>query len=322
MDVRRVHNAAAAVGVLLGRGTFGLEKHVKLSPEAAELLREESENLIISGPESRQWHTSELCTLLAERQVPGVPEVNKYVLDMLLRQSAQIRSLGRMVWTKLPPGYQESEGRIDVRQAIIALLTDAGSPLSATEIRHRLVALRGVNNTFQVQSQDPLIRVGPATWGLNDRDIPIKRDQQAQVIGALLDALTKRNEGIHISELGSLGLPHVDGSISPHLIFSIATLDPRIRSTASQCLYLSEWNDARRLTPLEAVKACLHDATGPLAFDQIHVIVQGLIKRPCDASTVSACLQALDAEFDKATNTWSFSTFADESPQLEEAASA
>ena len=63
---------------------------------------------------------------------------------------------GRMVWSKLPAGYQISEGRIDVRQAIITLLTDAGSSLSATEIRRRLVALRGVNGTFEFRHKTPL----------------------------------------------------------------------------------------------------------------------------------------------------------------------
>lgn len=305
------------VGILLARGTYGLEKHIRLQVEAGDVLREEVENLIASGPEGRQWHTSELCTLIAERRLPDVPEVNKYVLDMILRQSLQVRSLGRMVWTKLPTGYQESEGRIDVRQAVIALLTDAGSALSATEIRQRLIALRGVNNTFQIQPQDPLIRVGPGTWGLNDRDIPVKRSQQAQLIDGLLDALTMRNEGIHISEVMRLGLPHVDGSISPHLIFSIATLDPRIRSTAGEYLYLSEWNDVRRLSPLEAVKVCLHDATSPLSFDQIHTIVQGLIKRPCERSTVSACLQAIEAEYDKAVEKWSVPSVPDDLPEIE-----
>lgn len=31
------------------------------------------------------------CTLLAERRVSDVPEMNKYVLDMMLRQSAHVQ---------------------------------------------------------------------------------------------------------------------------------------------------------------------------------------------------------------------------------------
>ena len=322
VDIRRIHNAAAAVGILLGRGTYGLEKHAKLPAEAADILREEAESLIVGGADGRQWHTSELCTLLAERHLPDVPEVSKYVLDMILRQSQQVRSLGRMVWSKLPAGYQISEGRIDVRQAIITLLTDAGSSLSATEIRRRLVALRGVNSTFQISAQDPLIRVGPGIWGLNDRDVPIKRPQQAHLMDELVNALVQRQEGIHISEVAALHLSIIEESISPQLVFSIAALDPRIRSNAGQYIYLSEWNDVRRVSPLEAVKACLHDTTNPLPLEQVRAIVEGLVKRPCETRTISACLQAIDADFDKADNTWSLPSFSDETSQLEEAASA
>jgi hypothetical protein len=114
----------------------------------------------------------------------------------------------------------------------------------------------------------------------------------------------------------------VNASISPYLVFSIATLDSRIRSNAGQYIYLSEWDDVRRLSPLEAVKACLHDSVSPLAIGQIRSIVEGLIKRPCDPTTVSACLQAVDADFDKASNTWSILSNADEPLHTEQAASA
>src|SRR5690606_11763902 len=41
VDLRRVHNAAAAVGILLGRGSYGLEKHIGVTPEQVEVIREE-----------------------------------------------------------------------------------------------------------------------------------------------------------------------------------------------------------------------------------------------------------------------------------------
>jgi hypothetical protein len=129
------------------------------------------------------------------------------------------------------------------------------------------------------------------------------------------------HEGIHISEIADLNLPEVTGSIYPYLIVSIAILDSRIRSNAGQYIYLSEWDDARRLSPLEAVKACLNDSVSPLAIGQIHSIVESLIKRPCNASTVSACLQAIDADFDKASNTWSVPSVVDDPPHTEQATS-
>ena len=62
-----------------------------------------------------------------------------------------------------------SADRINIHQAIISLVDEAGRPLSTSEIRHRLIALRGVNEGFRIAAVDPLIRLGTAEWGLNDR---------------------------------------------------------------------------------------------------------------------------------------------------------
>jgi hypothetical protein len=51
LDIRRIHNAAASVGLLLGRGIFGLEKHLKLSADEAGMLRDEMEETIQNGAE-------------------------------------------------------------------------------------------------------------------------------------------------------------------------------------------------------------------------------------------------------------------------------
>ena len=66
-DPGRGHNAAAAVGILLGRGTDGLEKHIQISSEEAEIIREEAEDMVLTGPAGRQWHASEILNALLER---------------------------------------------------------------------------------------------------------------------------------------------------------------------------------------------------------------------------------------------------------------
>ena len=68
------------VAILLGRGTFGLFKHVKLPAEVADILREEAREFDCERSRTaRQWHTSELCMSLAERELPNVSEINKYI---------------------------------------------------------------------------------------------------------------------------------------------------------------------------------------------------------------------------------------------------
>src|SRR5699024_10193909 len=57
-DVRRAHNAAAVVGILLGRGTYGSERHIPLDNEEREELCATVEAIIESGEAGRQWHAS------------------------------------------------------------------------------------------------------------------------------------------------------------------------------------------------------------------------------------------------------------------------
>ena len=62
--------------------------------------------------------------------------------------AAGLKRLGRMIWKEVDAGDEVS--CIDVRQAIISLLQQAGRPLQTDEIRQRLVAFRGVNEYFQI----------------------------------------------------------------------------------------------------------------------------------------------------------------------------
>ena len=325
LDIRRVHGAAAAIGILFGRGVYGLEKHLKIPPHDASMVREEAEQLIISGPEERQWHTSELCMLLAEQNPALMSGVTKYVVDALLHQSEALKPLGRMTWIQKPAPQKAATSRIDLRQAVISLLEDAGSPLPTNDIRQRLIALRGVNETFQIQAQEPLIRVAPGIWGLNDRDVPIKRTQQPHLIEALIQDLSTRGEGIHISELTEMNLPFVSSVTSPYLVLAISNLYPQLRSSVGQYIYLSEWSDPRRVSPTEAVNDVLNSAVLPLSTEEIRLAVEARIRRVCDMRTVSACLQAAEAQFRGDTGTWTLNKLserADDDVDMETALTA
>ena len=131
-----------------------------------------------------------------------------------------------------------------------------------------LVALRGVNETFQIIPADPLIRVGPGLWGLNDRDLPIKRPEQCRLIDHLVDVLHRKGNGVHFSESDLLDL-EAWSPVTPHLAFALASLDSRLRVSPGQYLYLEEWGGPRRETRLEAVRNVLAAAGQPLLLDAI-----------------------------------------------------
>ena len=176
LDERRVHNAAAEVGYLFGRGTYGVVKHLCVSREKWEAYAEEAAEIVAEGPIDRQWHASELVDLLRRRDVEVPEGFDKYQMDVVLKQSSHLQTLGRMVWIR-SDGTNES-ARVDIRQAMIATLQSAGGPLSSADLRQRVIAVRGINHGMQLQVSDPLIKLDAQTWALNDRDIQLKRAEQ------------------------------------------------------------------------------------------------------------------------------------------------
>ncbi len=304
VDVRRAHNAARVVGILLEPGTYGSERHITVTPEDADLLREETEDCVLSGPRDRQWHTSELLAVLTERVTPAAANINKYVLDYLLRKSTVIASLGRMTWMQTETGSETTSNRLDLRQAIVSLLNEAGRPLTTLEIKQGITALRGINESYQIQPFDPLIRVGRGIWGLIDRDVPIKRTDLHALIERLVSVLYDKNAGIHISEISNFDHELGRDGLSPQAVFSLASQDRRLRVSPEEYLFLDEWGQSRRESLMDAVSGILDEDNRPIELEELVDLAEIRMQRPCNEFTVLNCLQALNARCDPTTKKW------------------
>lgn len=238
LDERRVHNAAAEVGYLFGPGTYGMLKHVSVSRAAWEALADEAAEVVVDASLDRQWHASELIDLLVERGVALPDNFDKYQMDIALKQVGQLHSLGRMVWTKCEAANEGA--RVDIRQAVIAILQNAGEPLTSTELRQRLVAVRGINQGMQFQVIDPLIKLSSQLWALNDRDLSIKRPEQPAFLDSIVTQLRSQMKPIHISECAEI----VGDAVPARAVFCLAALDARLRVTQDRFLTLTEWRSA------------------------------------------------------------------------------
>jgi len=300
IDVRRAHTAAANVGILLGRGIFGLEKHLNIAPGELDRIADEASGIIVNGPLGKQWHSAELLGGLIEGGFAG-EHLNKYVVDYALRKSSGLTRLGRMAWAATDD-VAASE-RIDIREAVQSLIFEAGRPLTTAEIRQRLVALRGVNDTFQFSFSDPLIRVGPGLWGLNDRDVPVARADQHALIDHLVAKLTSNGRGMHISEVPN-DLDRPWSEITPQIVFSLGTLDERLKVSVGQFLYLNDWGDPRRETIFQIVQKLVDESVGGFTTNEIIRQIEKVSTLPIDTSQVSSCIRSAGAIFDSATRAW------------------
>ena len=303
LDVRRAHSAAANVGFLFARGTYGLTRHIPLSDEQMTQIRSEAEDIVCSDSPGRQWHSSEILSEMLERMGGNFDGLDKYVLDITLTSSEILKSLGKMVWVAAAADT-DNQPRIDVYQAVVAIVQAAGHPLRTAEIKERLMAVRGVNEIFQISAIDPLIRVQSGIWGLNNRDVPISREQQRQLIEKLVQCLVEKQFGIHATELPEI-LSLQD--CSTHAFLSIASRDERLKIARGQYVYLSEWGGPRREAIGQAVAAVLKDSGRSLTLEEITAAAENRIGRNIDKPVVSGALQALEAEFDGATQKWCLS---------------
>ena len=238
LDERRVHNAAAEVGYLFGPGTYGMLKHLSASRAVWEALADEAAEIVTEAALDRQWHASELVDLLIGRGVALPDGFDKYQMDIALKQVGQLHSLGRMVWTRCEAANENA--RVDIRQAVIAILQNGGEPLTSAELRQRLVAVRGINQGMQFQVIDPLIKLSSQIWALNDRDLSIKRSEQPAFLASIVTLLRSTMKPIHISECAKI----IGDAVPARAVFCLAALDSRLRVTQDRFLTLAEWRPA------------------------------------------------------------------------------
>jgi hypothetical protein len=255
IDARRAANAATIVGYLLGRGIYGLQKHIDLSKHEQSRVLGEVEEMLLETP-GRQWHAGEIIDELEARGLDFEGRLSKYDLNVILESSSVLAYLGRMVWTTGTRALLGTSNRLNIWQAIIALVQQHGSPMFASDIREILSRDRGLNSHFQIHQADPLIRVGENEWGILWRDIPFDENHANAIVGEMISVLKGRGSGLHISEI----IPSLEANRdlavteNPFLLVGLAVRTERVKSGRGGYIYLSEWEGPRRLTVGEALE--------------------------------------------------------------------
>lgn len=299
-DERRLHNAAQNVAVLYSRGTYGLLSHCPLTPKELAIIEAEVEDIAAGAEQTKQWHTSELLDELLERGFDFDGRLTKHIVNIALLNSKTFANMRRMVWGYKKTWQAGAASRLDMRQAVMALLEEAGRPLSTLEIRERLEGDRGLNEHFQIHSQGNLIRLGSGLWGLADRDIKVKNPDA--LLNTLADHLKTTQEGIHISEVASL-LGDIDEEDAQALLGLIKRKG--MRRDRVQYVYLSEWEGSRRIWPGHAVEQVLDANPQGASIEKIRLEVDRLTKREMNPIYISQTLIATDgASYDAEKELW------------------
>ena len=233
----------------LGRGVYGVAKHIPLEDDAARQLVADCELIVTRTGPNKQWHAYELLeALIAMGRLPS-PLVDKYVIDACLRRSGDLQWLGRLTWAlPHPKGITE---RIDVRDATAEALRRAGHPLREDDLRREIALARGLNDLRWIgRATEVVARTAPSTWGLVNRDFGLSRSQREQVTVAIWNHVRDTGRAVHISEIrGVVETMGIPDQVTPYMLMQLATIDGRMKLFYGSLLGLSEWTDARRPSP-------------------------------------------------------------------------
>lgn len=301
VDVRRVQNLAAKVGLLFGNGKYGLHRHLPWTDSQLAAVRQSAEEIVLAGPEGRQWHASEILADLEEMEDYRDIELDKYLVSIALRESEALEDLGRMIWVARTADGT-AQDRIALRNSVVAILERAEGPLPTSEIKARLAASRGLNTTFQIQPDAELIRVAPGVWGLNDRDVGVRRERQPVLVERLVQVLEEREVGLHVSEIARA--VRAEG-IPPEALRLLAAQDSRVSSAPGGYVYLAKWGDARRESARKAILAVLRNASAPLPLQELRAQASARLGREVKAPSLSNVLVGAGAIYDPDAKTWS-----------------
>lgn len=308
VEMRRAHQAAGNVGLLYGRGRYGTMRHFPLNDTQKNLLIHEAEDIVAGNGLDRQWHAREICDELEERGLDFDGRLDPYVLSIALRNSDRLAYLGRMVWASVGRGSKGVADRLDVRQAVAAVLIATGRPLSTEEIKARLTEQRGLNCFFQVQPEGDIVRVGTGLWGLMDRDLPFPATDARRIVAEIRRILIERQKGLHVSEVRdavAASVPSAAAAPDPVVFFGLAQKSSGLSVGKGQYVYLTEWGDPRRPTVYDATVTVLSEAgRRGLSSDEGVPRIEALIGRPLGKGMYGSCCNNVGALYDETAGRW------------------
>lgn len=308
IEARRAHNAAQTRSHIYGRGTYGLDKHCPLSIDELNLVKSRCEELILNGTESRQWTCAELSEMLENEGLDFESRLNRYIVNIALSRSSLLSNLRRMVWTRSTNVSARAANRVDLSQAVEALLMSNGLPMSYPEIRDIIQKERGLGENFQIHASGSIIRVGHSKWGLIDRDLPINQVERNTLVQDIESLLRRLNRGVHLTEIANLISETSDVASrieDPTVFFTLAQRTGKMRISQGNYLFLPEWGEARRLSPNQAITATILQAKSEgLRAGELAQKASILLGREIKRETVYSPLYAMGALFDEELGRW------------------
>lgn len=162
MRLHRVVTIANNVGVRVARGIYTSPSRVDVSPEEAAAIKAAVLGVMRAGPAGRQWHAAEFIERIAGKD--GIrADLTPDLLGYAIKESPEIRSLGRAIF-ELAEMAPSRGSRSHLRDLIVSIIENAGRPMSKSEIRQAVTAVRGIGPGFSIVEGRDIVRIAGALY--------------------------------------------------------------------------------------------------------------------------------------------------------------
>lgn len=302
-EIRRVANAVADVGILLDRGVYGVSRHLPLNRAEGEYVASLCEALVEEAGSDRQWHAGDFIENLKDAE-PLVARLNPYEVSAFLQRYSSLHYAGRQVWVRTRSGRGGVHMRVDIANAVEAVLAEDNAPLPATEIFRRIRAIRGIGQHVQIHPRGRVVRVGQSLWGLADRDIPWFGSIGEEVLEGLAEVLERRGRAIHVSEAaGACGI-RAGWLLDSWHAYGLAQADTRFKTFSGDYLGLAGWAGPNRLTVSEAIDNVRKKGSRYWLLDDLTAAVSVEAERQVEIETIRWSLRQSGCAFERSLGKW------------------
>lgn len=291
---------------LFNRGVFGNAQHLPLTlDKLSELSKLATE--FASMDTGKQWHVSELLKKLRQSQAVNENNaIDKYVLNIGLKEFSSLHYLGKMIWVVKNIENLDTS-RIHLKEALAIILRDSGGPMSVKAMETELQKTRGTgfDITQNLYGSNLFAKTNPGMWGLLSRDFEKSVTYWDDVLGELLVHLNTSRMALHKSELlNILSTKNILELPKLNLLLGVISVDDNFKTWKGNFIGLSSWEKPNRLSLSNVVITALESFENTIKIDELQNVVGEKISYPYNQSQISHILNEIGLSYDSDNRVW------------------
>jgi hypothetical protein len=308
VEINYVRNACNTSFYAFAPSTFGLIHHLPFSKQEISSLCDLSYDHIIENGASKQWHCERILEAILDTDPSLERRLTKYGVRICLSTSDRFQYLGRMVFALNNP--DESNGtskRIEFAQFVEAVLDKSPVPMKREDIYEIIERDRGLGSAAQIFNSGRLVSIDVATWALMDKHLHIAESEFQAIVTEIVDILKSKGHGITEMELLECLSSNSAANrfkSNPYLLFSLG-VKSKLCKKEDIFLYLSEWDDCRRITAREAsLEAITKIPSSGIKMKDLMEIASNIYGHAMLRSALASALVDNNYSYDEVLQTW------------------